>query len=1179
MPPKAKLPAPIDRPLSRAYLREFGGWSTAYPPGLSDPTSLRIMENVLINRDGSARVRPGLRYLSYDTPPTELLAGTGIDREVVGTHEAFFLNDGSKAYLFAVREADGKVGFRVLQFDTTSQTVLTLTEAGFTVPQTEDVLEFTAATKYVKYLQIDNKIFALSDAGEVMRLFQVGANKTARKLSSVERPAWAVADKLTVRHPDATWVNSGAPVSTRTNKIRNPSFETGLEGWAPGSRTTIGRWTGGSAQSGSCLAWLELTPVRKNYVPQPLHDVATTGSSGWDAGSGTDAFGVEGAYVYARNHDFSDGLQGVHRHYMNSPYFAVEAGAAYRISHDVELGGNAGNQKFGLLYRFFNGSGTQLHEGQFGPYAYGSPGRALYGATVTAPAGTTHMQVYPFAEGNYDGNLRALNLYVKNVLICRDGEADTFFSGASGADYFWVGGANSSASVYAPPNDIYGYTENMTVTPGTTYTVSLYGRPFPTTEVENVELYLIWRDSSNVTISAEFSSGVETASMTRFSKTAVAPANAATVIVQYVVKNADWSDHHELDAVLLEASSSLGAYFDGSFTDTSTLVYEWNGTAHFAESTETVWAAGVTIPAAETPTVNTLISSTAANNTYNFGFFYTFFNEIGDSAASQVTVVRAQRRWSAWRWETPNDVGEPSGTPTADPTLVADQLVAFMPESVFNAARAQGALGWNLYMFTWSDQDTVPVQALLIDKRTFGDSSLYGSFGWGRATPVIVAASEETAELPSATNRYNYSNPSTGGQGIVAADRMILVKDPAAAAVIRWTSNQQGSYTDFSASRGGGYKTLTSGNLYIPACVKLWQNPQSADTLTILCQGTDGHSTGYYMAPAQVASQSETVNIMGFEETTATPGTVSPYGCEVLNNTLYHPLDDVLMKSTASNYNINHKEVTELIRNKWVQLLEKGDIVSSQLDNRLYYIVNNPEGVATPTNCMGNEVWVFDAQAEAGSWSRLLIPAVSLRKIERNDHVYMSVTTPDGIYYLDPDYDRDDYVDAADGRKIKTRYIPWRLETNTQGANRAHDAWAHLQQLNMILGNFRGSMKYGLRSWDINGKPVKIEKLVHNLSLEDSMLPFDLEDYLLVRRDLKEWFFYAESILDDEGEVARSFGQINLVQYRYTPSTVNTGYEYGSVESFEYSRAALNPIDPGFTTNGTPQPMIDTRQP
>ena len=43
MASKAQTPPPIDKPLARAYLRKFTGWSTAYPPGTSDPTSLRVM--------------------------------------------------------------------------------------------------------------------------------------------------------------------------------------------------------------------------------------------------------------------------------------------------------------------------------------------------------------------------------------------------------------------------------------------------------------------------------------------------------------------------------------------------------------------------------------------------------------------------------------------------------------------------------------------------------------------------------------------------------------------------------------------------------------------------------------------------------------------------------------------------------------------------------------------------------------------------------------------------------------------------------------------------------------------------------------------------------------------------------------------------------------------------------
>src|SRR5436190_17113904 len=126
MPPKKQIPAPIDRPVSRAYLRGFTGWSTAYPPGMADPTSLRLMENLMINRDGSVRTRPGLRYLSYLRQTDDTLLG--MDKVCVGTHEPFFLNDGSKAYLFAVRESDSTVGFRVLARINGMRTVYALTD-------------------------------------------------------------------------------------------------------------------------------------------------------------------------------------------------------------------------------------------------------------------------------------------------------------------------------------------------------------------------------------------------------------------------------------------------------------------------------------------------------------------------------------------------------------------------------------------------------------------------------------------------------------------------------------------------------------------------------------------------------------------------------------------------------------------------------------------------------------------------------------------------------------------------------------------------------------------------------------------------------------------------------------------------------------------------------------------
>jgi hypothetical protein len=332
------------------------------------------------------------------------------------------------------------------------------------------------------------------------------------------------------------------------------------------------------------------------------------------------------------------------------------------------------------------------------------------------------------------------------------------------------------------------------------------------------------------------------------------------------------------------------------------------------------------------------------------------------------------------------------------------------------------------------------------------------------------------------------------------------------------------------------------------------------------------------MAPATVSSQSEQTTIMGFEETTATPGTVSPYGCEVFNNALYHPLDTELMKSTASNYNINHKSMTEQIDNRWSALQNKHRIVSSQHDNRLYYIVHNPEGAVLEPGCMGNEIWIFDAGAESGNWSRWLIQACSLRKISFGDKVYMSVIRPDGIYYLDPLYDRDDFVEDQIERHVGTRFIPWRIETNTQGANRAHDAWAHLQQVGITLGNFRGKVRWGIRSWDVHGKPVNVSKLTQDLNdMPIDGLPFDIEDQLQVRKDVQQWLFYASSDVDEDDETAWSFGQISLVQYRYTPVSVNVGYEYGSVETFEYGRAVAGSI--GNTDNGVPVPFNDQRRP
>ena len=795
MPAKKTVQAPIDRPLAKAYLRQFQGWSTAYPPGLSDPTSLRIMENVQVTREGAVRTRPALR--SVLTLNTWLDAN--YDARMVGGYEHFFLNDGRKALLFAARNNTGIVSFKVAVYNSATSRfdILPLSDpaVNFSIPQGESILNFSSATTFVKYLQIDNKIFALSDAGEDLRLFNVGATKAARKVVPITVPAWDTASALTIVHPDAAWIN---------NATKN------------------------------------------------------------------------------------------------------------------------------------------------------------------------------------------------------------------------------------------------------------------------------------------------------------------------------------------------------------------------------------TIPAAETPTTNTLIDSVAADNVYNYAFYYTFENEVGESSASQLKVIKAQRAWSQWRFFAPDASGNPTTTPVTDPAMAMDQFVGILPQTVFDAAIGQGAIKWSLYLATWSDTDVVPPEGLIVGTRSLvGGGVTYQTAGW-IANTAAVDIGTDSSPLPTLENRYNYSDPSSASQGLIAGDRLILVNDKENGALIRWSSNQVGEYTNFTPSRGGGVKTLTSGNLLIPASVKLWQNPQSVDTITILCTGVDGYSTSYYMAPAAINGQSDSTSIMGFEETTATPGTVSPYGVEVLNNALYHPLDTELMKSTAANYNINHMTMTDDISNKWLELVQKDNIVSTQHDNRLYYIVNNPDGEPVPPGCNGNEIWVLDAGKDQGSWSRWLIPAISLSKLEIAGQLYVAVSRPESIFVLD-DLKMTDDASTSGGTLQKA--IPWKMETNTQGANRAHDAWARLQQVNVTFGNYYGTVRYGIRGWDVNGKPVEVSKIYKRPATNDLAsrpLPSDISDFMLVRRDLMEWFFFAESVTENNA-VAPSYCRISFVQYRYAPVSVNVGYEYGSVETFEYGRSSIGADS--NTDNGVPQPIIDTRRP
>ena len=295
---------------------------------------------------------------------------------------------------------------------------------------------------------------------------------------------------------------------------------------------------------------------------------------------------------------------------------------------------------------------------------------------------------------------------------------------------------------------------------------------------------------------------------------------------------------------------------------------------------------------------------------------------------------------------------------------------------------------------------------------------------------------------------------------------------------------------------------------------------------------------------------------------------------EVLNNALYHPLENNLMKSTASNYNINHAPVADPIQNLWsqVKLSDKRAMVSSQLDSTLYYLVRAPEEVAwlDATGYNGNQVWTCDT-ALSNAWSCWDVQGSALKRLELDGLLYMGIVSKGCIYVFDQEYDRDDVWNATTS-KWGEAGIPWQAVTNTQGANKAHDAWAFLQQANVTFGNFTGECVYGIRGRDRHGQAIEVTKHYVSPQLEGHS-PFDRydqQDFLLVRRYMKEWEFFWQSADKPKN---RSYGSIGFVQYRYTPASVNTEYAYGSVETFEYQS------NTAMYSNGTPLPYADTTKP
>jgi hypothetical protein len=1153
------------------------------------------MENLLVDRNGGLFVRPGLRYISYvssETSPDSDAVVKPLEFCPVGGFEPFYTDKGERALLFAVRipgatptllaeDIEARVEFRAMLFTSDKDAVFLLDdpEIGFELPNGQP--SFSYKTKYVSYVQIDNKVLALSDAGEPAIYFSVGSGKVALTPSSISVPRWQVEDKLKVIHPTEQWIQQ-RPTTRRTNLVPNTSFEVTAAGW-----TTSTKWSVSRVKVGSVYKLqLKTLPSRINMCPRPIVKGQATSLSGWVAGSGTASVSKTGDVIKAT----SKAAKGIF--WITGPKmtYGVKASVFYHAAADMVLGPNCTAQG---RFVFYNSAGGTI--GSPVNLTFTTSGSRRTSNKVKAPAGTASIRL------DFGGNNTATtttSVTVSNVVVCNGDEATTLFHGSStvggkpSSDYYWAGTAWASASIYHPPINI-STTTGFSV-PGKTNIVSSAYLMTNSGQSVDVALMRTFYDKNRQRISSDTgANNTITSTEKRVSLGAgmpASPSTATTMDLSFVCKNVSRSEIVYIDSVMAEPyTSTLGTYFNGATPTQTTphrVTHSWQNPSspHNSPSFADASVGVKTSPTATAPTANTLIASGGnTKNPYKLGVFYTFSNVFGESAPSQIMEVRLARPWSNWVMESPAPDSSPSGTATDDPRKAADQLVCIIPEKVYDEALEDGAIKWNLYGFTWSEHEPVPPAAQLIDTRAMVKTTPEGSIpeDYEAAGFIVLTPSRKIydvdIELPDSTRLNNYSKPPTARTGGVYGDRIVLIGDADNLGTVSWSSNKTGEFMNFSASYGGGRKTFSAGNITIPSRVTLWHNPQSVDTITILCTGVDGRSNCYYMAPASISTQTSTQVVMGFEETSNTLGTIAPFFVEVLNNGLYRPLDHAIVKSTAGNYMINHSTITDPISNIWQGLASKSWMQSAVLDNRMYILVHNPNGEPLKENYRGNEVWVYDAAKEGATWSKLLIPAISLAILTFGTKVYMSVMAQEGLFILDPEYYWDDYAaeEAVDGvaiQTIKQKPIPWKMRMNTQGANRAHDAWSHLHQAELSMGNFIGALSYTIKGVDSLGMDVEKTKIMRS-SVERTDTPWSQNDVLHVGRDMREWILEMQSLPGEQ-----SVGSILTMQYRYSPISVNVGMNDGVVESFEYARNARLGAD-AYTDNGVGRPTFYRGQP
>ena len=185
----------------------------------------------------------------------------------------------------------------------------------------------------------------------------------------------------------------------------------------------------------------------------------------------------------------------------------------------------------------------------------------------------TNLVTNPSMETNIAGYTGA------NATLARD--TTLAWSGSASLKVTCIDGTAGFADAYTASG-----TAGFAVTGGATYTVQMRARAASTARGVFIRVY--WYTSAGAYLLDQDTPIVfdTNTGWTRVSGTMTAPSAAAFAMLDLNVISPAAGEAHYFDAVLLEKSLTLRAYFDGSTAPVSGKAYSWTGTAHASTSKE-----------------------------------------------------------------------------------------------------------------------------------------------------------------------------------------------------------------------------------------------------------------------------------------------------------------------------------------------------------------------------------------------------------------------------------------------------------------------------------------------------------------------------------------------------------------------------------------------------------------